>query len=52
MMANKKNFEKKFTKYSHGRPPTAAYARPPAGGSLRSPTPPAFLTSPVSVHYA
>ena len=38
--------------HSHGRPPTAAYARPPAGGSLRSPTPPAFLTSPVSVHYA
>ena len=26
--------------YRHLRPPTAAYARPPADGSIRSPTPP------------
>ena len=31
---------RKYYLYSHLRPPTAAYARPPAGGSLRSPTPP------------
>ena len=33
-------FHKNFYVDSHLRPPTAAYARPPAGGTLRSPTPP------------